>query len=308
MCGHRAVIVDVTERALDARVDGDSEPYGVLVRKKTLHILEPRRTFASGLLRSATVLEETVTDVAPFTEPAVGSPSAHWINKGGNRFPFHLILEDSRGHSIAVTGPLIFVEGKQDFYRLKPIIDAYNAALLTERQFIADGSAFTFTEQTGDDVTTATLLTQHLTLKAIQPSPPPPPTPPPPVGQDPGFAPAILAATVIVPSIQHLTDPQQTPEPLTILVREPAVTPASLSCFADLALPAGPQDTIFRKTVRPIALPTDKSGGMAAPHLWVAALALETGPVLGNDTGSEIKTAETPAGTGPLDRNLRCRT
>jgi hypothetical protein len=275
--GHRAVIETVTERALDARSDG--EPYGVLVRKSILHILEPRRTLASGLLRSITILEQTVTDVPhPFTEPPVGSVSAHWITRRGTRFPFNLTLEDSRGHSIAIMGPLIFVEGKPDSHTAAPIITAYNELLLTERQFTADGRAFTFIEQTGDvpDVTTGTLLTQHLTLKAIQPA-----------GEDPGFAPAIDAAMVFIPSVQHLTGLQ---DPLTIQPTATAGAASSLSCFADFVEPDA-EGKIFNKTLKPITLPTHQGGGIGAPQLSVAALSLETGPVLGNASNNVIRTA-----------------
>jgi hypothetical protein len=264
--GHRSVLEEVTERALNASVDG--ERYGVLIKKRILHILEPRRTFVSGLLRSVTVLEQTISDVV--LGSPLGSASARQINQKGSPFLFHMILEDSRSHSVAVQGALFFVQGNDS----GPIVDTYNKTLLAERQFLADGRAFTFAESADANVETATLLTQALTLKAVQLA-----------DQNPGFAPAIEAATAIVPSIQHLTGLQ---EPVTILLREPVTEAAvlPLTCFADLAVPDGPQGTSFKKILHPIALPTDKSGGLAAPQLSVAALSLQTGPVLGNDSGT----------------------
>jgi len=251
--GHRALLVEVTERKLRLAPDGTQVDY--LARRTQLVVQEPLRDYAQLSashpndhqlpLRRAriTTLVTPVLDSLPLNQAFV--PIV-----GGLPFPFHVQAEDWVGDPVDLSLALVFV----------PVVQGHGLDLgSAENEYAAINSV----DLRGQQVALATdppspgattLKVQNFTLRAAGVA-----------ALNPPFLPFVDQALVHMEAVDHLLGSSGAPPPVAVTLQQPDPN----------------RGDVFAKLIQPAALnvPPEKAGGIAAPNLSIDGLSRSRGPL-----------------------------
>jgi hypothetical protein len=265
--GHRAAVVIVTERRIQAAPSGSEagsptaylRQYAFIVRRE----VERRyREGASDAETRALPFADGVrveTAVTPHLDPPAasqvsGTTWSFWIRVGGLDYPFQLTGRDVTGREVPFSGALIFVpanEARLDLVQAAYADEAHRGGAVASRAV-----AFAAPSAAGAD--DATMVATGLAFDG---------------GADGRFLPRLAHADVRVTALEQLLG---TSAPTRISLFADYVAnglDGQAGVFADLRphVPGG----------LPVGFSADRAGGLATPNLAVTGLSRAQGPVAG---------------------------
>jgi hypothetical protein len=258
--GHRALLVQVTERTLRQAPDGTQVDF--LVRRTQVVVQEPLRDYAQLSashprdhqlpLRRAriTTLVTPVLDALPDNQ--VFLPRV-----GGQPFPFHVQAEDWLGQPVDLSMPLVFTPVVRG-----GVLDGLAEYLDINNVNVA-GQQITAVDMRGQQVALApdppspgatTLKVQNFVFTGVSVA-----------GLNPPFLPLVEQALVHMDAVDHLLGSSGAPAAVPVNLQRP--DPNRGDVFAKLVEPAA------------LSVPPEKAGGIVAPNLSIDGLSRARGPL-----------------------------
>jgi hypothetical protein len=276
--GHRASLVQVTERKFSYRHDADVpgmiaylyQRYFILVRQPTRGYGHHRIPF-----RTVTIKTRVTPDLGDPSDSQVGSyRGAFWprVVAGSKLVDFHFLLSatDWEGRTIEFSAPLIFVDknidGNEDC--LDDVISHYSSLDKDSerrcRAMCGQAIAFAPSADSGD----TTLETASISFDAIVPdgamatevSPP-------------HFSPTMAQAEVDIPAVKQMLGGSAR----STIGWEDTYAEASGDAMGN----AGHVFALINSST-PLDFPVDKAGGLVAPSIGITGLSRALGPVGGS--------------------------
>jgi len=274
--GHRAVIVTITERKIQAGRSGlvEGKPVAYLRQRKLIFLREPTKTYQHRHLPFRTATIKTLVtpnlDDPANSEILPGSADdAFWPRVAGEDFLFHVVATDWEGREIEFHTPLAFViktyaenSSAAPPGAMDKIINLYNGlGEADERRTRSMGGqkiAFAPAQKSGD----TTLETAAMIFAAAG------------ANAAPRFLPMMTKAKVDVPAVRRISGD---PAPSTIAFDQKYVA-ASGNVIGNMG-------EVFAYLVdqrTPVHFSPDKTGGMVAPNFDISGLSRAFGPVGGD--------------------------
>ncbi|HEV8578673.1 MAG TPA: hypothetical protein VGX68_06275 [Thermoanaerobaculia bacterium] len=269
-CGHKAVLVTITERKFLYRED--AQPPGNVAYLYQIQFIIRREITRSYSGRDMPFRSITLkTESTPNLNLASGGfglgEDAFWprIDLGGGPvdFQFHLEGTDWEGRPREWTAPLIFVKRNVDQNNIGPVLTEYNVNHGVDhprrkRPLSGQSVAFAPAAKPGD----TSFEAADITLEAIEVT----------GGDGPHFRPAMKQANVDVPAVKQLLG-----------TSAPSKIEWEPSYLSGSGNKIGNKGDVFAKLVgsTPLEFATEKVGGMVAPDIGISGLSRALGPVGG---------------------------
>lgn len=272
--GHRAVLVEVTERKFRFRSNVQTPGHvAYLFKRMFIMVRQPTRSYSHRETPFRTVTLRT--RITPnLQEPTHPDSSVLGLGKEGfwprapadggfTDFPFHIVATDWEGRELEFNTPLIFVSKNIDeLPKIADLVAHYNGLPVSgsrrQRNFGGQALAFAPFVKRGD----TSLETSTVSFSAIHKT-----------NQTPHFWLGMARAQVDIPAVKNLTGKQA---PSTI-EWEPTYTGASGSSL-------GNKGQVFARILGSSPLEfgsSEKTGGLVAPDLDITGLSRSLGPVGG---------------------------
>lgn len=326
--GNTAALVKVTERKFEDTRDGSvaylRQRYFIVVRQPVKDYpafwqLNDGRQLSLRKVRIKTLVTPTLDDPANCKAGNISNTAqeAFWPKVNGKEFEFHMVAEDSEGHPIEFTCPLMFIEStiSFDYYKMAAACNYYNKeAPVALRDRDIAGQSVALAEGTpGKEDTSFETTTMRFGAEAppqcgtILNSVPPPARSA--ISQQLGvafelqdqplFYPTLPQALVRVPAITNMIG-----QDMPVWV---ALDSAYVNNAWDTAKNAGEVflrlvDDLGKAANQGLMFPTDKSGGMLSPDVLINGLSRSFGPVggaLANIAGGQFDPSDFFSGMFP---------
>jgi hypothetical protein len=289
--GHRASLVKVTERKVEApqgtEGNPDESPVAYLRQRMYIIVREHTKDYSGSPFqyfgREMPFQDQVTikTKVTPEIDPPTWiGDSSFRVDVGGTTFPFALVGRDAGGADVNFLAPLIFVSLAET--QLGVVKSTY-AGDNTLRRCVVKGRDIAYADPTAGDTT---MKTSSLYFNAeITNAAPPYPTAP--------FLPSLDNAAVTVPALSAL------------IGQNTAVLVALYGPYLSSGLDANAG--VFAQVVGtppPVAFSADKSGGFARPNLALTALSARKGLVSGDPNDAAAGVIDPAAYFGDIDAKL----
>ena len=289
--GHRASLVKVTERKVEApqgtEGNPDESPVAYLRQRMYIIVREHTKDYSGAPFqyfgREMPFQDQVTikTKVTPEIDPPTWiGDSSFRVDVDGTTFPFALVGRDAAGADVNFLAPLIFVSLAET--QLGVVQSTY-AGDNTLRRCSVKGRDIAYADPSAGDTT---MKTSSLYFNAeITNAAPPYPTAP--------FLPSLDSAAVTVPALSAL------------LGQNTAVLVALYSQYLSDGLDTNAG--VFAQVVGtppPVAFSADKSGGFARPNLALTALSARKGLVSGDPNDAAAGVIDPAAYFGDIDAKL----
>jgi len=271
--GHRAAWVKVTERKFK---DVNGTPIAYLAQRMFIVVRKPLKDYAIAPMehQGRTMPLKTVqltTLVTPDIDPPAalhGTQSSFWVRVSNQDFEFHAVSEDSAGHRIDFTTPLIFVPNS-DTSKIAAVRTQHNLSG-DRRACMVPGQSITFADRDLNnpaDNTTLTTRSLHFDTQDA------------PLSEFGGFLPKLFKAEVNLAAVEQLLGTSK---------------PTTIAYYADyLNNGFGDVNGLFARIVKSDGVTqdaiqavfsgaSDKAGGVATPDLSIKGLTRKLGPLAGD--------------------------
>ena len=294
--GHRASLVKVTERKVQAPngTDGNPSDYPVAYLRQRMYIVirEREKTYGNAPfqysgrempLRERVRINVHVTpDIDP---PAFIGTSSFRVYVNGSPYPFPLVGTDEAGADVNFLAPLIFVSiAETDL----AAVQATYAGDNTLRQCVVRGRNIAYADPAAGDTilkTSSLYFNAELTTAELTTAEPSYPNAP--------FLPSLDAAAVTVPSLAALIGQN---------------TAVLISLYAPFLVHGlDPHAGVFAQVVgtpAAVGFSADKSGGFARPNIALISLSARKGLVSGSPDDAASGVINPAAYFGDIDAKL----
>ena len=271
-CGHRAVLIKITERKLLYRQQGNSFGHvAYLYQIQFIVRREVTRSYGGRDMpfRSITLKTETTPNLNLASGDFGLGTGAFWprIDTGGGPQDFQFLLEgtDWEGRTLEWTAPLIFVGSNVDQNNIAPVLTEYNVNHGPDhprRKRPLSGQTLAFAPASLTKPGDTAYEAADVSLEALQVT----------GGDGPHFRPAMKQANVDVPAVKQLLGTDA-----------PSKIEWEPSYLAGSGNKIGNKGDVFARLIgsTPLEFATEKVGGMVAPDIDISGLSRSLGPVGG---------------------------
>ncbi|WP_310876884.1 hypothetical protein [Priestia megaterium] len=263
--GHRAAMIDVTERRFELSPSPDQEMVAYLVSWRIVVVREPERIFpVPGMENEGRQFPFRQVRLKTLQTPHLDPNSGPWLMVDKKDFLFQVVAEDQEGRLIEFTAPLAYVNSISDFPTL---IEEFNnmPANATRRTRLMDGQKLAFgpTSKPGDTV----FVTNSITFGAVN------------TAVSPGYYPVLSTADVKIPATEQIagTDSKNLDS------NDKQIIVKYDKTYLQSGFDKNPGEVFFELDV-PVSktFPGDKAGGIVTPDLTIKGLSRTYGPVAEN--------------------------